>query len=123
MKSPSNPKYRSQFERKLATFLECAGTHFSYETSVINYKRASVYVPDFYLPEVGFFIEAKGYFSPQDRGKHLLVKRENPKIQVRFVFQNAYQTLSKKSSTTYAKWCEQHGFLWAHKVIPTSWLS
>ena len=119
----SNPKYRSQFERKLAAFLDLAEIPFSYEPTNLPYIRKATYVPDFFLPEGQFFIEAKGFFSPQDRGKHLLVKQQHPEVDIRFVFQNAHQTLSKKSSTTYAKWCEQYGFLWAHKVIPTKWLA
>jgi hypothetical protein len=30
--------------------------------------------------------------------------------------------LSKKSSTTYAEWCDKHGFLWCHKEIPEEWI-
>ena len=119
----SNHPYRSQFERKLAAFLELAEIPFSYEPTRLSYTRQSTYVPDFFLPEGQFFIEAKGYFSPQDRGKHLLVKQQHPEIEIRFVFQNAHQTLSKKSSATYANWCKKHGFLWSHKVIPQNWLA
>ena len=117
----SNHPYRSKFERRLASFLEAAEIHFSYEPVNLPYMRKSTYVPDFFLPEGQFFIEAKGFFSSQDRGKHLLIKQQHPNVEIRFVFQNAHQTLSKKSSTTYANWCDTHGFLWAHKVIPTSW--
>ena len=119
----SNHPYRSQFERKLATFLEAVEIPSSYEPMNLPYVRKSTYVPDFFLPEGQFFIEAKGYFSPQDRGKHLLVKQQHPEVDIRFVFQNAHQTLSKKSSITYANWCDKHGFLWAHKIIPRTWLA
>ena len=122
MGATSSHRYRSQFERKLATLLELSGIPFSYEPMHLSYTRKSAYTPDFLLTANGFFIEAKGYFSPQDRGKHLLVKQQHPNTKIRFVFQNAHQALSKKSSTTYATWCEKHGFLWAHRIIPKDWL-
>ena len=119
----SNHPYRSKFEAHVASSLDLAAIPFSYEPMNLPYIRKSTYVPDFFLPSGQFFIEAKGYFSPQDRGKHLLVKQQHPEIDIRFVFQNAHQTLSKKSSTAYANWCDKHGFLWAHKIIPKTWLS
>ena len=119
----SNHPYRSKFERKLAASLDLAEIPFSYEPMNLPYIRKSAYVPDFFLTEGQFFIEAKGYFSPQDRGKHLLVKQQHPEVEIRLVFQNAHQTLSKTSSTTYANWCDTHGFLWSHKVIPQNWLA
>jgi hypothetical protein len=36
---------------------------------------------------------------------------------------NAANKIRKGSSTSYAKWCEKKGILYANKVIPKSWLS
>jgi hypothetical protein len=76
---------------------------------------------DFELPN-GILIETKGRFKPADRTKHLLIKQQHPELDIRFVFSNSHNTLSKKSSTTYADWCDKHGFKWADKQIPRSWI-
>lgn len=73
-----------------------------------------------YIPTL--VIETKGRFVTADRQKHLLIKEQHPLIEVRFVFQNSRQKISKKSKTTYADWCGKHGFVFADKVVPNGWL-
>lgn len=58
----------------------------------------------------------------QDRLKHLEIKAQHPALDIRFVFSNSNQKISKTSKTTYAAWCEKHGFMYADKSIPESWL-
>ena len=115
----SRQRFRSKFERDTALSLKREGVDFEYETMKIKFKRLCVYTPDFIFPN-GVIIEAKGYFKPEDRTKHLLIKSQT-EISIRFLFQNAYNTLSKNSKTTYADWCDRYGFLWCHKRIPTEW--
>ena len=31
--------------------------------------------------------------------------------------------LNKNSTTTYAIWCEKHGFKWASKLVPMEWMN
>lgn len=94
-----------------------------YEKYQIKYvKPASehIYTPDFILSN-GIIIEAKGLFQREDRMKHLMIKQQYPKLDIRFVFQNSKTKLYKGSKTTYADWADKHGFTYAHKVIPDSW--
>ena len=67
-------------------------------------------------------IEAKGYFTAKDRKKHLLIREQYPILDVRFIFSNANNRLSKKSKITYSAWCDKHNIMWASKRIPTEWL-
>ena len=120
MTSPSNP-YKSKLERRVAQQLRLQKVPFAYENILISYLMESTYVPDFVL-DSGIVIEAKGYLRPEDRRKHLCIQRQQPHWDIRFVFENAYQTLNKKSAMTYAQWCDRHGFLWAHKTIPQEWI-
>ena len=78
------------------------------------------YTPDFQLPN-GIIIETKGRFVASDRKKHLLVKKQHPELDIRFVFQNAKGRINKGSKTTYADWCVKNGFLYADKEIPYEW--
>jgi hypothetical protein len=116
--------YRSGLEDKIAEQLLEAGVHFKYEDQVIQYlKPAKIarYTPDFVL-ENGIVVEVKGRFLTADRQKHLLVKQQHPDIDIRFVFSRSKERISKKSKTTYAMWCEKHGFVYADERIPTAWL-
>lgn len=69
----------------------------------------------------GIIIEAKGLFETADRQKHLLIKKQYPHLDIRFIFQNPRNKIYKGSKTTYADWCKKHGFLYAAKLIPASW--
>lgn len=116
-------KYRSGFEQRLASALEKQSVPYSYESKKIEYEkpaRTSKYTPDFILGN-GVIIEAKGRFMPDDREKHLLIKAQHPELDIRFVFENSKNKISKTSKTTYAMWCVKHGFLYADKVIPKEW--
>lgn len=113
--------FRSKFEDTVAFALIDAGVTFSYETLKLSYSRPSTYTPDFILPN-GVVLEVKGFWPPSDRTKHKLVKETHPDVDIRFVFQNAFNTLSKSSKTTYADWCDKHGILWCHRKIPEEWL-
>lgn len=114
-------KYRSRLEERLARWLELNGQQFEYETLRLDYTVSAVYTPDFILPN-GVILEAKGYFKPEDRRKMLAVKKQHPDLDIRLVFQAPHNTLTKTSKTTYAKWAEKHGFLWAPSYdIPLEW--
>jgi len=113
-------RFRSKFERNTALSLKREGVDFEYETLRINYTKKATYTPDFIFSN-GVIIEAKGFFKPSDRTKHILV-RDQTSYDIRFLFQNAYNRLTKNSNTTYADWCDRHGFMWCHKRIPTEWM-
>lgn len=112
--------YKSKFEALTAAFLKEKGVKFSYESHEVSFTQERKYYPDFKIGNI--FVETKGYFKSADRGKHLLIKQQNPKIDIRFVFMNPYLKLSRVSKTTYADWCDKHGFKWAHSTIPKEWI-
>ena len=114
--------YRSGLEEEIAKQLEASHVDYEYEKERIAYHRTCFYVPDFKLPN-GIFIEAKGRFTSDDRGKLLKVKKQHPDLDIRLVFSRSKAKLSKDSKTTYAQWCERWGFPYADKQIPEEWLS
>jgi hypothetical protein len=59
---------------------------------------------------------------PPTGEKHLLVKAQHPDLDIRFVFSRSAAPLYKGSPTTYAMWCNKHGFVFADKLIPVAWL-
>jgi hypothetical protein len=117
--------FRSGLEMDINESLKNQGIDGEYEQHVINYIKPATnhkYHPDFRLPN-GIYVETKGRFLTDDRKKHLLIKEQHPELDIRFLFQNSKTKISKASKTTYADWCEKHGFLYADKTIPTDWLS
>lgn len=100
------------------------GVKVEYETTKIKYvvpESLHTYTPDFVLPN-GIIIETKGRFTTADRKKHLLVKKQHPHLDIRFVFQRPQNKINAGSKTTYIDWCNKHGFKYAEKEIPDEWL-
>ena len=122
LKESKNIKFRSKLEENIASLLEGLGVSYQYESEKLSYTIEHNYTPDFVLPNYTY-LEAKGYWSPEDRRKILNVKKSNPEIDLRMIFQSPYNTISKKSKTTYAKWCERHDIPWtSYHNIPIEWL-
>ena len=116
--------YRSGLEERIAEQLDKLGIEYQYEEVKLKYiKPASehIYTPDFVLPN-GIIVETKGRFLMADRQKHILVRKHNPTLDIRFVFSNSNARISKTSRTTYASWCEKNGFKYADKTIPQAWI-
>ena len=122
LKESKNIKFRAKLEENIANLLEGLGVSYQYESEKLSYTIEHNYTPDFVLPNYTY-LEAKGYWSPEDRRKILNVKKSNPEIDLRMIFQAPYNTISKKSKTTYAKWCERHDIPWtSYHDIPIEWL-
>jgi len=117
--------YRSGLEEDVCKQLEAMGVPYEYEKMKIKYiKPASEhqYTPDIVLDN-GIIVEAKGYFESKDRTKMVAVKKQNPHLDIRFLFQKANNRITKSSnSRMYWQWCEDNGFLWAEgTTIPKEW--
>ncbi|CAB4124478.1 endonuclease I [uncultured Caudovirales phage] len=116
--------YRSGLEEKIATQLKDLGIEVGYETTKIKYRveKDCVYNADWQLPN-GIIVESKGYFNTADRVKHLLIKKQHPNLDIRFVFSSAKNKIRKGSKTSYGDWATKHGFKYADKLIPEEWLN
>ena len=122
LKNKKDIKFRSKLEERVATLLQELGVSYEYETKKISYVIQHKYTPDFVLPN-HTVLECKGYWDAEDRRKIKQVKKDNPDLDIRMVFQSPYNTISKKSKTTYAQWCEKHDIPWTHfHDIPLEWL-
>lgn len=138
--SGTKGKYRSKFERDLASSLKKKGFKFKYESKAFNYLvqgrniivcpncgplKAQIvrkYTPDFDLYECDFFIEGKGQFIAKDRSKMIAVKKQHPLLDVRLVFMRDNVIKEGKDKLRYSEWATKYGYKWAVKDIPDSWL-
>ena len=91
-----------------------------YESIWLPYYVRGNYNPDFILPN-GIIVEAKGYFDTRAQVKMKAVKKENPHLDIRFVFMNSRTKVRKNSKMTYADWCDKYGFPYADYHIPLAW--
>jgi len=115
--------YRSGLEQTVLNSLKGRECDAKYECFKIEWEDLAyrTYTPDFLLPN-GIIIETKGRFTPEDRMKHIAIKKQHPNLDIRFVFSNSNSKLRKGSKTSYAIWCERNGFLYADKDVPQEWL-
>lgn len=115
--------YRSGLEEKISDQLKSLGIPIQYESFKIQYEvhETRSYTPDWKLPN-GIIIESKGRFLLEDRKKHLLIKKQYPDLDIRFVFSNSKAKIRKGSPTSYGDWCSKNGFLYADKLIPEEWI-
>ena len=122
LKKKKDTKFRSGLEEKVADLVSELGVSYEYESKKISYVIQHNYTPDFVLPN-HVVLECKGYWDSADRRKIKQVKKDNPDLDLRMVFQSPFNTISKKSKTTYAKWCEKLDIPWtSFHNIPLDWL-
>jgi hypothetical protein len=120
--------FKSKFEGLVDSFLQAEKGESLYEVDTLAFLQPAVhrkYKPDFKIAD-NVYVECKGIFSLEDRKKMLWIKEQHPEKQIYLLFYNAYQKLRKGSNTTYADWCDKHGFIWADwfrsgRAIPSEW--
>lgn len=120
-------KPRNKFEQSGQDFLKKVHANFEYEAVKVTYNLSREYIPDFTIfdkktGKINFHIEFKGFFRAVDQVKMKAVKKTNPDLDVRFVFQNVSKKIRKGAKLTYGEWATKWGFTWAEGSIPKSWL-
>lgn len=117
-------KFRSKFESEVAKELDAKEMPFEYESQIVTYVEPATtkkYIPDFILNN-GIVVEAKGRWTVHDRKKIVLVIEQNPKLDLRMLFQRDH-FLNKGSKTRYSTWCEKRGIKYAVGEVPEEWLN
>ena len=116
--------FRSGLEETNCKHLEAHGEPVEYETLVVPWvmpQKLRRYTPDFHLRN-GIIVETKGIFDATDRAKHLFIKVQYPRLDIRFVFSNPRAKIAPGSKTMLGDWAQSHGFKFASKLIPTEWM-
>lgn len=119
--------FKSGLEERIANELTDKKVNFGYEEEKIAYtipESLHKYTPDFKIKKSEdriLYIETKGRWVTADRKKLKLVKEQHPDLDIRILFQNAKNKITKNSKTTYGDYADKIGILWAEKTIPDSW--
>lgn len=115
--------FRGKLEAAVSGSLAAQGCQYLYEPVRLPFNEPRNYIPDFALTDQAIFLEAKGWFPPEDRRKLLLVKAQYPDLDIRLVFDNPNTRIGKKSQTDYGRWCAKHGFPYAERAVPPEWVA
>jgi len=122
--------YRSGLELKVADQIKEAKYPVNYETETLQYivpQKNSKYTPDFIFTKkngILMYIETKGRWTSTDRQKMKNILASNPDIDLRIIFQNPNQKISKGSKTTYEAYALKIGIKHvAKKDMPTEWFN
>ncbi len=100
---------------------------YTFESATIEYRKPELlrtYTPDFVIERCGeysIYIETKGYFRPEARTKMRHVKRCNPALDIRIIFQKNL-LINKKTGFDYLQWARRNDFPCAIGTIPKEWL-
>lgn len=106
-------KYKSKFERRLATTFRKRKLEFKYEAQKFKFIQPQLertYTPDFWLPQVGAYVESKGKLTPEDRKKLLWWRESNPNVPLIILFMRGRNPIRRGSETSYLDWAAKHGF-------------
>jgi hypothetical protein len=121
--------YKSGLELTVSNSIIESEYELKYETETVNYivpERKAKYTPDFVFTKKNgklMLIETKGRWTAIDRQKMKHVLTSNPGIDIRIIFQNPAQKISKTSKTTYEDYARKLGITHiAKKSIPEEWL-
>ena len=122
--------YKSGLELSVSMQINQTDYPLNYETETLKYivpERKAKYTPDFVFTKQNgetMYIETKGRWTTADRTKMKHVLASNPGLDIRMVFQNPTQKISKASNTTYEAYANKLGIKHvAKKSIPTEWLN
>ena len=141
--------FDSQLECNNYRLLEKLGANFEYNSKdcEFNYEKLikdgicrhcgsdhvaskHLYTCDFKVVTFGtgktIYIETKGNgycFTSETRSKHILLKKQFPEMDLRFVFSNWNTKIGKSAKSTNREWAERYGFICANRWIPKEWLN
>lgn len=102
------------------------GLRVGYETERLKYVLEHGYIPDLvvtFRDGRKMYIEAKGYFRPEDQIKMRAVKNTNPELDIRMIFPKDNK-LSKRHVMRYSDWCTKYGIPYHVGLeVPKEWLT
>lgn len=136
----SKPLHASYLEDRVLADLTERGVEYEYEPKTFKYERkvrgaycarcaskdvlvSRRYTPDIKLAINGIWVEVKGKFTAENRGKMEDFRRSYPDLDLRFIFQRD-NWITKKHKSKYSDWCEKLGLKWTvGDRVPDSWLN
>jgi len=93
-------RYRSRWEVYVAKLLLYSDIRFKYEPKRFFFSSKFSYLPDFFLPERGLFLEVKGVLTQKDR---LLLELFSRQHRIKYVGKKELQYITGESPNRISK--------------------
>lgn len=108
-------KFRSRLEARWAVFFDAMGIEYQYELEGFDLGEAGWYLPDFYLPESGWFVEVKplGDISDKDQAKIDALDNNPPSYATGVIVATGDPALPKEQF--------DHTFIFLTMIRPKGW--
>lgn len=128
----SNPKpetLKNDYERDILRSIKALNRgkrkfKVEYESEFIPFVLERRYNPDFVITRKDgskLYIESKGYLRRDDRSKLIAIRRQNPELDIRIIFQK--NQLIKGTKSRYSDWADRHKYPYAIGTkVPKEWL-
>lgn len=100
---------RSKLEAEWASVLDFYGIDWAYEPEVFRLASGALYLPDFWLPELGTFLEVKGIGIPRLWKAEQFAEEVNAEMIVLIGFPSQYRYLSYLRHQ-YPQWRDALGY-------------
>lgn len=122
---------KNEFEEQTYSMLLDRCPQVEYESQKLEYTLSYNYIPDFRVTTASgksFFIETKGNgrsWSPSVRKKMAAIRTLYPDLDLRFLFYTDGEFGTKRkdgSRASQSEWATKHGYQYAIKHLPESWL-
>lgn len=118
-------EFDSGFEVRVAQQLDSLGVTWEFEPIKLDWLRPirkgkctecgskviaqeCIYTPDFWLPDLGFFIEAKGIWPSSNRTLHRELIKQHPDVDIKFTFEMDQWQVKTTKKKKYSDWCITH---------------
>lgn len=95
----------------------------TYEEELLPYTLERNYVSDYVVTRRDghkIYIEVKGYLRTDDEKKLIAVRRTNPDLDIRIIFDKDNKCSGRKMR--YSQWCHKYGFDYSIGYLPKEWL-
>lgn len=103
--------YRSIFEVRFKALCNFNNLKLDYEVKTVPYHyKEQHYTADFSKKRI--HLECKGVLDQATRKKLVAIKRCNPTMDLRLVFERPNNKLNSKAKWRYWEWAEKRGFKW-----------
>lgn len=116
--------FRSKLEAQWAKFFDYLGIKWAYESEGYAFEDGTMYLPDFYLPEMKAWFEVKGVMSSDDMHKiEQLIKESGRAVHIGYadgaflacdLWEDGYDLGHRgdcKGFLSYCSECKKYGFI------------
>ena len=99
-----NQCFRSKWEANFARIMRYENEPYIYEDRKFKLDDGSIYIPDFYLPYIDWYIEIKGYWYERGHKKVVKFLKKYPKENLIIVGEDMYKYLINKYQRFIKNW-------------------